>query len=1201
MNGADKWRGLLLIGLIVIIVSGLILIVAAPGFAQEATGTIFGSVNDAQGGAVPDAMVTVTNTGTGVARTQTTSNDGAYRFSALQVGDYQVVATKGGFQKAQRNAVKLQVTDVIPVDFTLQVGSTSQTVVVTEEAPVVNTTSSSVGGTVNEEKVSDLPLNGRNYTDLTLLQPGITKAYISGGGNENVITVFAITGTQWSSNGATPFSNLILLDGAQMTNGYGNNSSSALGTTLGVDGIQEYHLLTNTFSAEYGQVMGSVTTIASKSGTNQFHGDAFDYLRNGALDARNYFDVLDTANFNGSGTNKSLPYPGKRLPPYQRNDFGGSVGGPIKHDKTFFYTSFEGLRPNIGLSVALIAPPKACFYGSNTSAAAATSGPTLNSQIPAFINNTATNPYGVCTSLPTAVVPVANGTNAQGVYTGTLPLADLFPQPNVTGYAGFNYTFPFIDHQWENFGQFRVDQTFSTKDSAFLRYTMDYAYKDVPAGFQPVLNQVTSDNIEGTVSETHIFSPTVVNTARFSVSNAIQRFTSGVVGTLPSLPPPGPYMTQTGIDKKIIGTVSPGSGVTSFGPTVSAGTDKTRIYNWSEDIFWTKGKHALKFGTAISLFSVPMSMNWFVPGSVSFSNLANFFSATYSSVSISPPLQWNNGAYLNAPSTRNKTYNYNDFGFYAQDDYRMRKNLTLNLGLRYEFYTPPEGYNLNPRDPANNATFGPLYNNYSLHDFSPRIGFAWDVFGDGKTAVRGGGGIYYDEGVAMGQMLAGDNVLSMLPLSPSVVYPNIANSPNPPVAWTLPLTTPAAGQGFALGTWALERIQHQPSIAQFNLSIERQLPSDMSLTVGYVGSNGWHLWQNMDGNPTIRLGTDPNGLPFYPTNSVGYTLPSNVVLPPGVTLIPSLPLQSQFSVCRAIQNAGDALPPGCKPNPVISSNQTGKTGGISHYNSLQVTLSKRPTKGLEFQANYTFSKLLDNGISNTTTGDGTEPVQTVFDGNRINYGRSTFDVSQNFRMNLIYHAPSIASKAWTGKLVNGWWFGTIISAQSGSPLTVNDFRSLSNNQGQGGTGPVDRPNLDPSYNPSSVVIGNPNRWYDVTMFDLTPLGHGGNAGRGLFNGPDLRDVDFSVNKDTKAGFLGEAGEIEFRAELFNVLNHPNFGNPGAATASTSVQINNSTTAPAGQVQLPTSGTAFSALPSAAACLFTNTSSRQIQLALKILF
>jgi hypothetical protein len=873
------------------------------------------------------------------------------------------------------------------------------------------------------------------------------------------------------------------------------------------------------------------------------------------------------------------------------------VGGPIKHDKTFFYVTFEGLRPNIGLSVSLIAPPKACFFGSNTSAAAATSGPTLNSQIPAFINNTTANPYGVCTSLPAAVVPVANGTNTQGVYTGTLPLVDLFPQPNVTGYTGFNYTFPFIDHQWENFGQFRVDHTFSAKDSAFLRYTMDYAYKDVPAGFQPVLNQITSDNIEGTVAETHIFSPTVVSTARFSVSNAIQRFTSGVVGTLPSLPPPGPYLTQTGIDKKILGGVNPGSGVSSFGPVASAGTDKTRIYNWSEDIFWTKGQHALKFGTSINLFSAPLSMNWQVPGAVAFSNLANFFSATYSTVSISPPLQWNNGAYLNTPSTRNKTYNYNDFGFYAQDDYRMRKNLTLNLGLRYEFYTPPKGYNLYPPTSIN-ATYGPLYNNYSLHDFSPRIGFAWDVFGNGKTAVRGGGGIYYDYGVAMGQMMAGDNLLGMIPLSPYLIYANVANSPNPPVPFTLPVTTPAAGQGFALETWAVNPVEHQPSIAQFNLSIERQLPADMSLTVGYVGSNSWHLWQDMDSNITIPAGMDPNGLPFYPTNSVGLTLPSNVTLPPGVTLLPNLPLQSQVAVCQAIQAAGDALLPGCKPNPIFTLDETGKTGGIAHYNGLQVTLSKRPTKGLEFQANYTFSKSLDNGIGTTTTGDGTEPVQTMFDGNRINYGRSTYDVTHNFRMNVIYRAPSITSNAWAARLANGWWFGTIISAQSGSPLTVNVTRSLQNNT-NGGL--IDRPNLDASFNPSTVVIGNPSRWYDVTMFDLQPLGHLGNAGRGLFNGPHLRDVDFSVNKDTKARFLGEAGEIQFRAELFNVLNHPNFGMPGAVTASTSVLINNSTTAPAGQVQLPTAGTAFSALPSAAACLFTSTSSRQVQLALKFLF
>ncbi len=563
------------------------MLASVPAFSQASIGTILGVVKDSTGGTVAGAAVTVTNADTALTRTATTGDDGAYRFPALPVGNYQLQVMKDGFQTAQRKGIVLEVTQEASIDMVLQVGSTGQTVVVTEEAPLVQTTSSAVGGLVTEQQVADLPLNGRNLVDLTLMQAGITQTTVvptttMGNGMQNGVT--------FSSNGAPIHSNAYLLDGANMTSSMGLNNVSVIGTTLGVDGVKEYKVVTNLPSAEYGLAMGSQTVIVSKGGTNQFHGDGFDYLRNGSLDARNFFDALDKFNTNGDGTDKSFDFPGKRIPPFHRNNFGGSVGGPIKKDKLFFYAVYEGLRQTWGQTISTNTLPGVCFDQTATDAT--------------FHQVTAAS---LATAGCSGVAPANQ--NAAVLYALTAPIipgqAGLFPYPDVnvdatgTKLAGAtsNYSFRFIQPSEEDYGQIRMDYNLSAADSMFIRYTQDDAREVANRSYAFQEDQLFGGEQFLTVSETHIFSPTVLNTFRASVSRNL-----GFANSTTTSPITDPkVILQPGQN---YGGFTPASTVSGVGSLVD-GTYINGTYSFSDDVYWTKGKHAFKFGRHVQYLQGP--------------------------------------------------------------------------------------------------------------------------------------------------------------------------------------------------------------------------------------------------------------------------------------------------------------------------------------------------------------------------------------------------------------------------------------------------------------------------------------------------------------------------------------------------------------------------------------------------------------------
>ena len=1100
--------------------------------AQLPTGTILGVVSDSSGASVPDANVTITNTDTNITRTVTTGTDGSYRVPALQPGHYSVTVGKTGFNTETQTGLELVVDQELPVNVSLSVGSTSQAITVTTEAPQVDTTTSSLGGLVNETKIEDLPLNGRNFVDLATLQAGVTAATDT--------TLAGSSGTAFSSNGAPVRSNNFTLDGAPMANIRGN-TAGAVGTTLGVDGIQEYKVITSAFTAEYGLNMGSQVVIVSKGGTNQFHGDAFEYLRNDALDSRSYFDHTYITS-------------GKRLAELRRNQFGGAFGGPIQKDKTFFYAVYEGQRLRTGASAT------ATVFAANCHVATA-------------------NP---CATASNAATPVGT------VNPAILPFLALYPLPNLPGTS--QYSVNNINPTDVDYGQIRVDHNFSEKDSMFGRYTTQAGRSQTAGTYTGLASTLKGRDQFTTLSENHIFSATVLNTARASYSRS--PILSGVL--YPAALAAAPYEFVAG---QIMGNPSIG-GISAYSPTANAPSTLTsETYTASDDVYYTKGKHAFKFGTLINRFEYyTLSVNY-NRGTPAFSNAANFLAGNYTLVTIETP-----------GSNQTREVRFYTYGFYGQDDWRVSSRLTLNLGLRYEPASTPldrKGSNYNFLTlTAPGPTPGPPFRNATHKNISPRVGFAWNVRGNGKTSIRGAFGEFYDvtgAGFAFYTLAQGSP-----PTSTQITLPAgfIGSTAQP----GLPFNVVGAP-----GTTIRTNIYNDqaPHLLQWNLTAEQQLAPNLSLSLSYVGTRGIHLYDEEEVNPCLPTSIT-NGVPFWqPTFVKGV-----VQQCPNPRLNPSW---------------GDAI----------------GTGSIadSYYDGLQAVVSKRVSHGLEVQGAYTYSHVLDDtqGLyfgSECSAGDGVNIQTSVIPGlphglKKFNYGASCFDVTHYLRAQVLYHFPTMSEG---NKLVrgfaNGWWMGDITSWQTGFPISpmVNNWRSLDDNMTQlsvlqtdhpdlgtatvapGATGPEPGPTTtagtapgvnttatvaNPAgvtfipYNKSAVILGGTAvagstnlQWFNPLMFVPGPLGYMGTSSRSQLRGPHFANFDFSLNKDTSVPRLGEAGKLEFRAEFFNILNHTNLGLPSQIVYAgnlTDGAYNEAPLATAGQIS-GTTGTA-----------------RQIQLSLKLIF
>jgi hypothetical protein len=1123
-----------------------LILVAIPVAAQLPTATILGVAKDSSGGVLPNVTVTITNVDTASKRIVMTGDDGYYRVPELPVGRYEVKAEHSGFKTVNRKGITLEVTQQAVINLDFEVGASEQQVVVTGEAPLINTQDATLGGTVNETKMTELPLNGRNYIDLALLQPGVDKD--KNQSNQG--------GTSFSVNGAPPRSNNFTLDGAILQNMLGRSPvAGASGDALGLDGIKEFQVVAGTFQAEYGLAMGSQMVAVSKSGTNQFHGDVFEYLRNDKFDANTFFN-------NQSGAPKA---------PLRKNQFGGAFGGPIKKDKTFFYAVYEGIRETQGVPISNPVPSAGC-HPANASAA---------------------NNYGAGTVITVAECPdlsvdadsAGNPINQVTLSPYTAALLAIVPLPDSgslfdpsNGGTPPNQTFNDHNSLGENYGQMRFDQTISDKDSFFARYTIDNALQNETVGdFAYFREAPGARNQWITLAENHIFSTALLNTARFSFGRtnaSIRKANVGLPGgTGPQLVP--------GFDTGVVDLAGSGGGAyAEFGSVNAAPVTYNRqnIYTLSDDVVWSKGKHAFKFGILLNRFNEASQATNSFNGQIQYNQFSDFLQGQPTIVEFAPTF-----------ATENRDFIFNTYGLYGQDNWRVTQRLTLNLGLRSEFMNTP--HELSGRQSrminlySDAFTAGPVIQNNSFRNVSPRLGFAYDLFGNGKTAIRGGTGIYYDLGnigTALGQTANGSlpyaglvdiNIGTGTPQVPSISsWENTLGTTTNGFPLPIPdqvrsFYTPTA-QGVFTPTF-IDYNWKSPYMIQYNASVQQQLPWNMALGVAYVGNHGVHLPMVRDGNPIPPTSFGPCGdpasvcvngkVPFWDSGAPNYTN-----------------LNSHFG---SDINVG--------------------TAATSRYNAVQVVLQKRTSHGLELEAAYTRSRLTDEtqGQSNVqdciTSGGllGVYPLDTSVD-----RGPACFNIKNNWEINALYHFPNVAKgNGFLSKVVNGWFISSIVSIQSGQPFSPLIGNNRSNSlvlQGQQGDRPVANtpallaaypctstpghpatgPDTNPCayqpivYNPNTVITGDPNNWFNGAMFSLPPstfspnseqppcffvnplpsgcspntIGQLGASGRNILNGPAERDWDFSLVKDTKLGFLGEAGLLEFRAEFFNIMNHPNF-------------------------------------------------------------
>src|SRR6202790_5437039 len=673
-------------------------------YAQVAGGTISGTVSDSSGRLINSVQITITNVATGVTRDVTTNEDGFYSAPNLLPGTYELKFSSSGFKVEARKNIELTVGAVVGLDQTLRVGSISETVVVQSEIPAVQLSTSDISAVVTATTIRELPLNGRSWTDLAQLQPGVSAIHTQPDFSAGTDRGNRGFGQQLTISGARPQQNNYRLDGVSL-NDYANGApGSVLGGSLGVDAIEEFSVITSNYEADYGKTSGGVVNAITRSGTNQIHGSAYEFLRNSKLDAKNYFDD-----------------PTQPIPSFKRNQFGGTIGGPLVKDHTFFFADYEGIRQSKGITTVATVPSAAARRGTLCSSP---------------------DPGSTCTQTTVPVDPAA-----QAYFT-------FYHLPNQGAVAGSNgdlglFTFAGQQVVSENFLTARVDHKFSQNDSLFGTYMYDKTPYSAPDGLNNVEFSTVTARQFVAIEETHIFTPTFANSIRIGGNHEAVSNNQSAKAINPDASRTDLGVGGTAFAGRAASQVLIGGGVSDFSGGV--GGSPTYFFHWNsiqgyDDAFFTKGTHSIRFGGAVERLLLNVLADTDPNGIWRFADLNGFLTNNPTKFA---------GGIANTFSPRNLRQNI--FGLYLQDDWRWKPNLTLNLGLRYEISTVPtetrgKTANLqNLMDPlpvcgtlkyGNCSGTGPFFPNPTLHNFEPRFGFAWDPFRNGKTAVRGGMGLF---------------------------------------------------------------------------------------------------------------------------------------------------------------------------------------------------------------------------------------------------------------------------------------------------------------------------------------------------------------------------------------------------------------------------------------------------------------------------
>lgn len=987
-----------------VLLAALHLLIATTAHAQ-ATGTLTGAVSDPSGAAVPKAKVVVTNQGTGVGWPTETDSSGDYIVPSLPVGTYQMVVTVPGFQTYSVSRIIVDAAATATQNIVLQVGQVSQNVTVTAEAPVIDASTITIGEVVDQKTVQDIPLNGRHFTDLSFLTAG-TVTPPSNGFLSQPIRGQGIFGLNTAGQREDTVNFMI--------NGINLNDMVQNQITFqpSINTVSEFKFDNSVPSAEYGRNSGAVVNIATRSGTNDYHGEAFEFLRNSDMDARNYFNVV--------GTPQST---------LKRNNFGAALGGPIVKDKAHFFLSYEGLRHRQGLTV-----DTQVLTAAQRAQAASTGDAAVKALLPLIPIGTP-GAGGNYFSLASSVAPV-------NIDQGTADVdVTLAKSDRLHGYLAIQQ-------------DLRQEPLFPTVGDTLA------GWGDIRASRRQV----------GTIGEDHIFTPTFINSLRVGynrihitfqpaqlLASSAYNVDSGVSGPL-------------GLAEINIG----GTGALDFGGPQGEPQgrgDSTVVFG--DTVTWLKGRHSLAFGTEIRRF---YNDNFSEDTSrFAFANVAAFTADNPSSYQL-----------LGFTANRILSPTYD---FFIEDSFKVRRDVTLQLGLRYNWYsTPTDARNrFVVFDPAavtlnqiGSSGFGQPFHTNDLN-FQPRVGIVWDTFGNGRTIVRAAYGILTDEPIT--------GIVTNLNANPPFATPLVATSG----VTMLDAATVAGKAGLAPTTIAPNF--DNPYVGEWNLNIEQRLSDSLGLTIAYVGSEGAHL----------RVAENLNQLEL-----VGGAL---------VRPFPALSASSPIRPGSALGNITEVASP-----------------GTSAYNGLWVTVNKRITNGLEFLTSYTYSKSIDDVSQNNNTILLQNSLSV-----RGNRGPSDFDTRHHFVFSGFYDFPFTKNR-----LISGWQLGIISTAQTGNPLTaVTSVTTFTGTTGNGAlrpdiTGPVTTGRMSVSPTVVQWFHGAGNLVVPCTNPAVAITCHFGDTGRNAFTGPGFQDTDFSLVKNTK---LTERFSLQFRAEFFDIFNQANFGNP----------------------------------------------------------
>src|SRR6266853_42468 len=1053
-----------------------------PVHAQVVGGTISGTISDKSGAVVAKATVSLTNLATGVSTAVTSNAQGLYSLPNLLPGNYQQKVSAAGFETAVRNGIVLTVGAQMVSNVEMKVGAINETVEVSDQPLDLQLESSSISSSTDSQTIVELPLNARSWTDLATLQPGVSTiralAPVSstdrlGGGS----------GVELSVSGGRPQQNNYLLNGISI-NDYTNQApGSVLGGNLGVDAVSEFSVLTINQGAEYGRTSGGVISAITRTGTNRFHGSAYEFLRNSALDARNYFD-------------------GPAIAPFRRNQFGVAAGGPIQKDKTFFFADYEGLRQALGLSTVDNVPSPAA-RGIDP----ATGQPTV-----AVVGGQPLPAKGQPGAAP-------NPDPVTHIDKAVLPYLAFYPLPN-QGTSGDTGIFAFSGSQitTENYFTTRVDHRFSDKDNLAGSYMYDNSPSSQNDEFNNKLIFTKTRRQLVSLEENHVFRSSLMNSFRLGYHREYAAAPSGSKAINPLAADtslgyvPGDTVGFIGVP-----------GLTFFSGGLS--TQQPAEYNWNswqvyDNVFLTKGKHSLKFGANLERIIDNQSTPSQPGGDFEFSSLADFL--TNDKASNPPDLLTLIGDAPGIVSRRRMRETI--FGAYLQDDMHLRSNLTLNLGLRYEVATVPSethGHlaSLQHLTDPTVIVRSLLFANPTLRNFEPRIGFAWDPFGNAKTAVRGGFGMF--DVLALPANLR-HTVDGTVPFYQSVNGSVPVGSFGPFASFTgaQPAAyTTLSASGTAQRAAFIDQHPKRNYVMQWNLNIQRSIGANTTGMIAYVGSRSVHnLMQTDDSSIALPMTKTPEG----------YLWPQ--------TLQPTL-------------NPNFGRVPGTFWN----------SDGI--YHALEVQMQKRLTHGLSGQVSYTWGRTIDSASGSTDGDQFRNGLSSMFFFDpRLRRGPSDFNQTHNVVFSYTWEIPS--PKGLPGVLgwaAGGWEYGGIFEANTGVPFTVT---IAPDPLGMNSTDAFSFPDIAHGCNP---VHGGLN-YLNLSCFALplatpdiaalcVPFSGAsvpntcanllGNGRRNSIVGPGLVNLDMSLFKNNYVRRISEQFNVQFRVEVFNILNHTNFNPPTA--------------------------------------------------------